>query len=100
VTHYNIRGKVKSTAKSGFAQNNKGGHSILTVHQNVAVVFDGIDVDGLVEKSQKAASVGIFPIAVLLVGPLYISGEIAQIDIRLYRQPVKAGHSYGHCIDF
>jgi transcriptional regulator with XRE-family HTH domain len=35
-------------------------------HQNVAVKFDGIDVDGLIEKLQKAASVCVIPIDVLL----------------------------------
>ena len=34
-------------------------------HQNVAVEFDGIDVDRLIEQLQEAASIRVIPINVL-----------------------------------
>jgi len=35
-------------------------------HQNVAVEFDGIDVDGLIEKLQEAAAIRVIAIDVFL----------------------------------
>jgi hypothetical protein len=71
VSHYNIRGKVKSTEKSCFAQNNKGGHPFLAGLQNVAMAFDGMETAGLVEMIQRAAPVCVIPIDV----PLFVAAS-------------------------
>ena len=65
----------------------------MVIHQNITVEFDGIDINGLVEESQKTITICIVPKYVLLF--VAAAGHVVNSVRVLYAKGSRHAEEYG-----